>query len=85
MRITGPLLSSVRRELGSLIARLHKLDLGGAMDAGMATGMAGGSTSLYMRELVDKLGFVKTEIFANFNIGEARRAWSAPRPSNILY
>jgi conserved oligomeric Golgi complex subunit 5 len=77
VRMTDPLLSSVRRELGALIARLHKLDLGSAMDAGMGMGMAGGSASLYMRELVDKLTFVKMEIFANFNIGEARRAWSA--------
>jgi hypothetical protein len=75
-RITDPLLSSLRRELGGIIARLHKLDFGSAMDGGMGMGMAGGSSSMYMRELIDKLTFVKTEIFANFSIGEARWTWS---------
>jgi conserved oligomeric Golgi complex subunit 5 len=74
-RIVDPLLSSVRREFGAIIARLHKLDFGSGMDTGMGMGMAGGGASVYMRELVDKLSFVKTELFANFNIGEARRTW----------
>jgi hypothetical protein len=45
------------------------------MDNSNAMGMAGGGASMYMRDLVDKLAFVRTEILANFNIGEARRTW----------
>jgi hypothetical protein len=78
-RIVDPLLSSVRRDVGAIIARVHKLDFGSSMDAhaslGLGMGTAGGGASTYMRDLVDKLSFVKTEIFPFFNIGEARRTW----------
>lgn len=52
------------------MARLHRLDLQKTIDP--MAGMAG--TSLYMKDLVDKLNFVKTEILVNF-APEATRAW----------
>jgi hypothetical protein len=79
-QLTEPLVAAVRRDVGALIARLHKADFGDG------AGAPGGGASAYMRELVDKLAFIKTEVFANYNIGEARRNWCAacstpaPRP-----
>ena len=71
-RIVDPLLTSIRRELGAVIARLHRIDFAKSVDP--MSNMGGGS-SMYMKDLVDKLSFVKSEIFAKFNVGEAGRAW----------
>lgn len=65
-----PLLSSIRRELSSIVAKLHKLNLG-SLDA--SAGMGGPST--YMKDLVEKLNFVKIEVLAKFNVGDLQREW----------
>jgi hypothetical protein len=36
-------------------------------------GMSG--ASFYMKDLVDKLSFIKVEILSKFNVGEAGREW----------
>lgn len=71
-RIVDPLLTSIRRELGAIIARLHRIDFAKSVDP--MSGMGGGS-SMYMKDLVDKLSFIKSEVLAKFNVGEAGRAW----------
>jgi conserved oligomeric Golgi complex subunit 5 len=38
------------------------------------SGMGGGS-SIYMKDLVEKLTFIRSEILSKFNVGEAGRAW----------
>jgi hypothetical protein len=40
-----------------------------------SSGGMGGGSSIYMKELVEKLSFIKSEILSKFNIGEAGRAW----------
>jgi len=71
-RIVEPLLTSIRRELGAIIARLHRIDFSKSVDP--MSGMGGGS-SIYMKDLTEKLSFIKSEILSKFNIGEASRAW----------
>lgn len=70
-KIVDPLLIAIRRELSSIISKLHKLDLSKAPDplAGM------GSSSTYMKDLIEKLNFVKSEVLAKFNVGDASRDW----------
>jgi len=34
-----------------------------------------GGPSVYMKDLVEKLAFVKTEVYGKFSIGEAGRTW----------
>jgi len=70
--IVDPLLTAIRRELAAIISRLHRVDFSKSMDpmAGM-----GGGPSLYMKDLVEKLGFVKREILAKFNVGEDGGTW----------
>lgn len=66
-----PLLASVKRETGAVIARLHKLNLG--KDVGDVPTM--GATSVYIKELADKLVFVRSELISKFNVGELSNNW----------
>jgi hypothetical protein len=68
--IVDPLLTAIRRELASIVSRLHRVDLQKAM--GPMAGMAG--PSLYMKDLADKLNYVKTQIFTNFS-SDATQSW----------
>jgi hypothetical protein len=70
--IVDPLLTAIRRELASIVSRLHRVDLQKAM--GPMAGMAG--PSLYMKDLADKLNYVKTQIFTNFS-SDATQSWYA--------
>ena len=65
------MLSAIRRDLGAIILKVHKMDL----EAPDASANMGGS-SIYMKDLVDKLTLVKNEILAKFNVGEASREWN---------
>ncbi|KAG1731465.1 Golgi transport complex subunit 5-domain-containing protein [Suillus paluster] len=68
--IVDPLLMAIRRELASIVSRLHRVDLQKTMDP--MAGMAG--PSLYMKDLADKLNFVKTQVFINFT-SEVTQSW----------
>lgn len=71
-RIIDPILTSIRRELGAIIARLHRIDFGKSVDP--MSGMGGGS-SIYMKDLVEKLSFIKSEILSKLNVGDEGRTW----------
>lgn len=69
-RIVDPLLTAIRREFAAIITKLHRVDFG------QSDPMAGaGGTSMYMKELVEKLSFVKLEILSKFNVGDTVREW----------
>ncbi|KAG5220623.1 Golgi transport complex domain-containing protein [Salix suchowensis] len=69
--IIDPMLTSVRREVAAIIARLHRIDLSKSIDS--MTGLGG--ASIYMKDLVEKLAFVKAEILPTINIGEITKPW----------
>ncbi|KAF8556095.1 hypothetical protein OG21DRAFT_1506874 [Imleria badia] len=69
-QIVDPLQSAIKKELASIVSRLHRLDLQKAIDP--MSGMSG--TSLYMKDLVDKLNFIKTGLLSNF-APEIVRPW----------
>ncbi|KAF5370568.1 hypothetical protein D9758_002084 [Tetrapyrgos nigripes] len=70
-RLVDPLLTAIRRELGSIIARLHRMDFGKSLDS-----MAGmGGSSFYMKDLVEKLTFIKNEVLTKFAVGEDGQKW----------
>ncbi|KZT08446.1 uncharacterized protein LAESUDRAFT_735990 [Laetiporus sulphureus 93-53] len=73
-RIVDPLLAAVRRELGAIIARLHRMDFSDAGGANPLSAMGGGP-SPYMKDLVEKLAFVKGEALAQINVPELSRQW----------
>ncbi|KAK0213021.1 Golgi transport complex subunit 5-domain-containing protein [Desarmillaria ectypa] len=70
-RIINPLLTAIRRELSAIVSKIHRFDFGKSADpiAGM------GGASLYMKDLVEKLAYIKAEIFSKFGIGDEKRAW----------
>ncbi|KAG2079304.1 hypothetical protein BDR04DRAFT_1086528 [Suillus decipiens] len=68
--IVDPLLTAIRRELASIVSRLHRVDLQKAIDP--MAGMAG--PSLYIKDLTDRLNYVKTQIFTNFT-SDATQSW----------
>ncbi|KAJ7675112.1 Golgi transport complex subunit 5-domain-containing protein [Mycena rosella] len=70
-RLVDPILLAIRRELGAIIAKLHRIDFSKPADP--MAGMSG--ASFYMKDLVDKLSFIKAEILSKFNVGEAGREW----------
>ena len=74
-RIVDPLLAAVKRELGAIIARLHKVDFIAPADP---ISRAMGGSSAYMKDLSDKLTFIKGEIFNRFNMGDITREWYVP-------
>jgi len=80
-RIVDPLLLAIRRDLGAIIAKLHKLDLSKGIDAS-ASGHGGAST--YMKDLIERINFIKTEVLSRFSVGDASREWSTDIVKNVL-
>ena len=72
-KLAEPLIAAVRRELGAIIARLHRNDFGGSSDP--MTGMMGGGPSPYMKDLVEKLGFIKSDIISLWNVPDVSQQW----------
>ncbi|KAJ7128889.1 Golgi transport complex subunit 5-domain-containing protein [Mycena crocata] len=70
-RLIEPIITAIRRELSAIIAKLHRIDFNKPADP--MAGMSG--TSFYMKDLVEKLSFIKTEILSKFSVGEAGREW----------
>ncbi|KAJ3928090.1 MAG: Golgi transport complex subunit 5-domain-containing protein [Lentinula lateritia] len=69
--IVDPLLTAIRRELGAIIARLHRNDFGKSSDR--AAGMGG--PSFYMKDLVDKLSYIKVEVLSRFLVEGDNHKW----------
>ncbi|KAF8170221.1 Golgi transport complex subunit 5-domain-containing protein [Mycena galopus ATCC 62051] len=70
-RLVDPILIAIRRELSAIIAKLHRIDFNKQADP--MAGMSG--ASFYMKDLVDKLSFIKVEILSKYSIGDAGREW----------
>ncbi|KAI5123858.1 hypothetical protein M0805_005675 [Coniferiporia weirii] len=79
-KIVDPLLAAIRRELNAIIGKVHKMDLAKAPDP--SSGMGG--TSVYMKDLVDKLNFVKAEVLAKYNVGDATRTWMTTIVKDVI-
>lgn len=71
-RIADPLLSAIRREVSAIIAKLHKQDFSDNVDPMSAMG---GGASPYMKDLSEKLTFIKTEVLSQFSAPKISRKW----------
>ncbi|CAE6427730.1 unnamed protein product [Rhizoctonia solani] len=80
--ITEPLLSAIRRDLGLILARMHRVDFSKSFEA-MAPGMGGGA-STYMKELTAKLGFLRNEVFTKFSVNEVVQNWTINVAKNVI-
>lgn len=72
-RIVDPLLSALRRELSAIISRLHRVDFGNTSMVDPMT--MGGGTSVYMKDLIDKLDFVRNGVLGRYNVAELTKEW----------
>ena len=70
-KIAEALDAAIKREAASILARLHKVDFAKPMDP-MSMG---GAASAYMQDLIDKLGFIKTELLGRLSMGDYLREW----------
>lgn len=66
-----PLLAAIRRELGAIIAKLHRMDFSDSADR-MGTG---GGPSPYMKDLVERLSYIKSDVLCQFNVAEVNQDW----------
>ena len=62
---------AIKREMASILARLHKVDFAKPVDP-MSMG---GGPSAYMQDLIDKVGFIKTELLGRMSMGDYLREW----------
>ena len=60
---------AIQREISAILAKLHRIDFGQT-----GGGMAGGS-SFCVRELSEKLAFIKGEVLDCYDLGDAGRVW----------
>lgn len=58
--------------MSAIISRVHRVDFSDGMDT-MARGMGGPSS--YLKDLAEKIGFIRTEILGKFNVGELGQTW----------
>ncbi|THH00792.1 hypothetical protein EW026_g1790 [Hermanssonia centrifuga] len=74
-RIATPLLAAIRRDIGATIAKLHRMDFG--IDSADPMAAMGGGASPYMKDLAEKLTFIKAEVLSQYNIPDIRE-WILP-------
>lgn len=69
-RIVGPILAAIKSESSAIIAKLHRESV---RSADPLSDMGG--SSAYVKELTEKLAFVKSEILARLSIEDVAREW----------
>lgn len=60
-----------KREISAILSRLHRVDFAKPMDP-MSMG---GGASPYMQDLIDKLGFMRSELLSRMSMGDFMRDW----------
>ncbi|KAF8728356.1 Golgi transport complex subunit 5, partial [Rhizoctonia solani] len=80
--ISEPLLSAIRRDLGLILSRMHRVDFSKSFET-MAPGMGGGA-SAYMKELTAKLGFLRNEVFSKFSVADVVQDWIISVAKNVI-
>ncbi|ADV21425.1 hypothetical protein I305_06443 [Cryptococcus gattii E566] len=73
-RITNSLDVAFRKEIISTLARIHRVNFNTSVDP-LAMGMDARGGSPYMQDLVDKIGFVRSQIMGRMSLGEYMKAW----------
>jgi conserved oligomeric Golgi complex subunit 5 len=69
-RIVSPILAAIKSETSAIIAKLHRES---ARSADPLSDMGGSST--YVKELTEKLAFIKGEILSRLSIEDVARKW----------
>jgi len=67
--VVSPLLGAIRREFSNILARMHRLNF----DKPSQT--EAGSSSPYMKDLGDKLAYIRGEILGPLRVGVLSKEW----------
>ncbi|KAN0065089.1 hypothetical protein ACQY0O_001585 [Thecaphora frezii] len=73
--IMQPLLTAVRAELATTLARMHQANLGKPMQAAGGDGVAiggGSGSSVYMTDLSDQVWFLREKVLARYDVGAVK-------------
>jgi conserved oligomeric Golgi complex subunit 5 len=70
-----PVITAIRRELAAVITKLHRIDFAKTSDPMIGLG----GPSFYMKELVEKMSYIKSEILSRYSVGHESSLW----PVNI--
>jgi len=61
--------TSIRREISAIISKIHRVDLG-------KPNSEIGGPSYYIRDLTEKLSFIRTEVLSRYGLDGAGREWA---------
>lgn len=75
-RATDSLTAAFRREIGNIIARMHRVDFSKPVDPMSMAGGGGGSP--YIKDLADKLTFIRLELLNRMSLGDFMKEWYVP-------
>jgi conserved oligomeric Golgi complex subunit 5 len=67
--ITQPIMSGLRRDLGAIISRMHKLDFGKGLDESISID----GTNMYMKNLSERLVFIRNDVLLPINTGDTNK------------
>lgn len=67
LQIVTPLATAIRREVASVLSRMHQTGFNKPMDPT--------NVSVYMQALTDKLNFIRRQLMAPLRIGETKVEW----------
>lgn len=70
---TDSLTTAFKKDLGNIIARMHRVDFSKPVDPMSMAGGSGGSP--YIKDLADKLGFIRTELLNRMSMGDFMKEW----------
>lgn len=75
-RVLDGLDSAIRRDLGNILARMHKVDFSKPVNPMTMSGGANGNGKMgYVADLEEKLNFLRLELLGRFSIGEKMSEW----------
>ncbi|KAI5452220.1 hypothetical protein NCC49_001154 [Naganishia albida] len=72
-RATDSLTAAFKREIGNIIARMHRVDFSKPVDPMSMAGGGGGSP--YIKDLADKLTFIRLELLNRMSLGDFMKEW----------
>lgn len=69
LSIVTPLLQAIRRDFIAVIGKIHRIDFN------ISAGAGGSVTSAYMRELCDKVAYIRLQILALYRVSVLAKEW----------
>jgi hypothetical protein len=72
LEVVEPLSLAMRRETSAIVAKMHRVDFGPE-----GAGLTAGGSSPYMKDLADKVSYLRVEVLGALRVGELMKEWCA--------